>query len=164
MHKIKTIMDIWNHNNKYNLFFCYIVFLHKVEVGFYINNRAILTSEIQSLIISFLSDNCVEMDTLMWELWLYFCPTLYNCHLTHLTNTPPSALCFVSTALPPSIYFQTWCPPQSSVCPTKLSVAVCQSHINSQPWRGGNRAGRKMENHGYCWMDIWQALIYINTL
>lgn len=102
---------------------------------FIAKQRAILTSEIQSLIISILSDNCVEMDTLMCELQFYFCLTLYNCHLTRLTNTPPSALCSVSTA-PLSIYFQPWCPPQSAVCPTKLSVAVCQSHINSQPWKG----------------------------
>lgn len=104
------------------------------------NKRAILNSEMQSLIISFLSDNCVEIHTLMCELLFYFCLILYNCHLTHLTNSRPSAL----TSPPPPIYFQPWCPPQSSVCLTKLSVAVCQSHINSQPWRGGNRAGRKM--------------------
>lgn len=80
-----------------------------------------------------------------------------------LPPPPPHQPSAPSLRPPPSIQFQPWRPPQSVLCPTKLSVAVCQSHINSQPWKGG-RAGRKMGNHGYSWMDIWQVLIYINTL
>lgn len=57
-----------------------------------------IPSKIQSLIFSFLNHSCVEMVTFMCELQFYFRLTLYNCHLTRLTNTPASALCSVSTA------------------------------------------------------------------
>lgn len=90
-----------------------------------------MTCKIQSLIISLLSDNYwyVEMYTLMCELQFYFCLSLYNYHLIRLINTPTSALLLLLYD-PPTVYFQPWCPPLSTVCPTKLSVAVCQSVIH----------------------------------
>lgn len=143
---------------------------------FYSQTKQQSLPNIHCLIIFFLSDKCVEVDTLMCELQFYFCLTLYDCHLTRLTNTPASALCFVST--PPTsvttttttIYFQSWCPPQSAVCPTKLSVAVCQSHIKSQPWGWGG-GGTEQEGRWETMVTVgWTSgrhtyiLIHYNTL
>lgn len=99
------------------------------------NKRAILTSKIQSLIISFLSDNCGEMDTLMCELQFYFCLTLYNCHLTRLTNTPASALCSVSTAPPPFTFSLGALPRAQGVRPSCLWLSV--SHTSTLSPGGG---------------------------
>lgn len=68
---------------------------------------------------------------------------------------------FASLPPAPSTQFRSWWPPRSVVCLTMLSVAVCQSHINSQPLKGfGGAAGRKQEeNYAYCVPD-WCVHIF----
>lgn len=49
----------------------------------------------------------------------------------------------------------SWWPPQSVLCPTKLSVAV--SHTSTFTLRGKKQSRAEEEDYGYCAMDIWLA-------
>lgn len=60
----------------------------------------------------------------------FFFPSLLSTTKIPSVSSTPTSL----HLSPPPCSTQSWWPPQSVVCLTKLSMAVCQSHINSQPW------------------------------
>lgn len=71
-----------------------------------------------------------------------------------------SPLPSISFLQPPQFFFffffrLSWWPPQSVLCPTKLSVAV--SHTSTFTLRGKKQSRAEEEDYGYCAMDIWLA-------
>lgn len=99
--------------------------------------------------------HCVSLSHIVFSsLWLNPLRFLFSSLSFHY-QTPFVRSLFPHPTPPPlSPRFPSWWPPLSVVCLTKLSVAVCQSHINSQPW-GWNRAGWKKESLVFCGMDFW---------
>lgn len=80
------------------------------------------------------------------SLFFYFHP--------HLLKT----CSFASLPPAPSTQFWSWWPPRSVVCLTMLSVAVCQSHINSQPLKGvvvGGGCGRAKAGGKLRLLCVW---------
>lgn len=81
-------------------------------------------------------------------------PRIFLPSLTPPLKLPLSAFPLSRRTPPaPCARFQSWWPPPSLVCLTKLSVAVCQSHVNSQPWGRNGAVQREERGHIYSGTD-----------
>lgn len=97
----------------------------------------------------------------LWFIWLFFlhvkclfffCSDFLSCFISLALLRPLKVLSSASPlphCIPPllSAQFQSWWPPMSVVCLTKLSVAVCQSHQLSAFGETQSSAEEKKAEH-----------------